>query len=251
LIEFILLGFTTDPMMQLVLFFLFLGMCSVTFLGNTTLLVLICSDSQLYTPMYFFIRNRCLQDIWLFSDYTPKILMTCISENKAIIFDGCAAQSFFFSGLGNTESYLLAAMASDCYVAISKPLLYSQAMLGRLCFCLVLYSYTGGFVNSTILTSNTFTLEFCFAMPLVTFSVISYPFMMPHEVGMLCEGKLSVYVLLHPDAQCFCSIVLILASYLFIIASILRMLSTQECLKAFCTCSSHQISVTLYFGSVL
>lgn len=73
----------------------------------------------------------------------------------------------------------------------------------------------------------------------------------PTPSWCLCEGKLSVYVLLHPDAQCFCSIVLILASYLFIIASILRMLSTQECLKAFCTCSSHQISVTLYFGSVL
>jgi olfactory receptor len=86
-------------MMQLVLFFLFLGVYSVTFLGNTTLLVLICSDSQLHTPMYFFIRNRCLQDISLSSVYTPKILMTCISENKDIAFGGCAAQSFFSAGL--------------------------------------------------------------------------------------------------------------------------------------------------------
>ena len=97
--EFILVGFTTDPVMQLVLFVVFLGVYSGTVLGNTTLMVLICKDSRLHTPMYFFIGNLSFLDLWYSSVYTPKILVTCISEDKTISFAGCVAQFFFSAGL--------------------------------------------------------------------------------------------------------------------------------------------------------
>ena len=150
--EFILVGFTTDPKMQLVLFVVFLGVYSMTLVGNTTLLVLICNDSRLHTPMYFLIGNLSFLDLWYSSVYTPKILVTCISEDKSVSFTGCAVQ-FFSAGLAYSECYLLAAMAYDRYVAISNPLLYSQAVFPRLCASLVAASYFGGFVNPTIITS--------------------------------------------------------------------------------------------------
>ena len=87
--------------------------------------------------------------------------MTCISEDKSISFAGCLSQFFFPAGLAYSECYLLAAMAYDRYAAISNPLLYAQAMSKKVCSSLVMYSYTGGFVNAIILTSNTFTLDFC------------------------------------------------------------------------------------------
>uniref|UniRef100_A0A8D1DX76 Olfactory receptor n=1 Tax=Sus scrofa TaxID=9823 RepID=A0A8D1DX76_PIG len=246
--EFILVGFTTDPVVQLVLFVAFVGVYSVTLIGNTTLMVLICNDSRLHTPMYFFIGNLSFLDLWYSSVYTPKILVTCISEDKSISFAGCVAQFFFSAGLGYSECYLLAAMAYDRYVAVSNPLLYAQAMSRTLCCSLVTYSYTGGFVNAIILTSNTFTLNFCGDNVIDDFFCD-----VPPLVKLACDVKDTyqdvLYFLL--GSNVVAPAVLILASYLFIITTILRIRSTQGRLKAFSTCSSHLISVTLYYGSVL
>ncbi|XP_066216129.1 olfactory receptor 9G19-like [Saccopteryx leptura] len=246
--EFILLGFTTDPVMQLVLFVVFLGVYSVTVVGNTTLIKLISNDSRLPTPMYLFTGNLSVLDLWYSSVYTPKILMTCISEDKSISSAGCVAQLFFSAALAYSECYLLAAMAYDRYVAMSKPLLYAQAMSGKLCLCLVIYSYTGGFVNSIILSSNTFTLGFC------ADNVIDEFFCdVPPLVNLACDVKESYQAVLYflLVSNIIAPTVLILASYLFIIAAILRIRSTQGHLKAFSTCSSHLVSVTLYYGSIL
>ncbi|KAM4845202.1 LOW QUALITY PROTEIN: uncharacterized protein RHO17_018072 [Thomomys bottae] len=246
--EFILLGFSTDPGTQLVLFVLFLAVYSTTLLGNTTLILLICNDCRLHTPMYFFIGNLSFLDLWYSSVYSPKILLTCISEDKSISFAGCLSQLFFSAWLGSTECYLLAAMAYDRYVAILKPLLYVQAMSGRLCFCLVLFSYTGGLCSAIILTSNIFMLEFCFGNVIDDFFCD-----LPPLVKLACSVKESYKYMLYflLAFNVVIPIVLILASYLCIIASILRIRSTQGRLKAFSTCSSHLISVTLYYGSIL
>ncbi|KAM7236193.1 hypothetical protein CapIbe_013379 [Capra ibex] len=246
--EFILVGFTTDPKTQLVLFVVFLGVYSMTLVANATLMVLIGNDSRLHTPMYFFIGNLSFLDLWYSSVYTPKILVTCISEDKSISLTGCAVQFFFSAGLAYSECYLLAAMAYDRYVAISSPLLYAQVMSRRLCICLVIYSYTGGFVNAIILTSNTFTLNFCGGNIIDDFFCD-----VPPLVKLACDVKEMyqdvLYFLLASNV--ITPTVLILASYAFIIAAILRIRSTQGRLKAFSTCSSHLISVTLYYGSIL
>ncbi|XP_052508814.1 olfactory receptor 1013-like [Budorcas taxicolor] len=246
--EFILVGFTTDPKTQLVLFVVFLGVYSMTLVANATLIVLIGNDSRLHTPMYFFIGNLSFLDLCYSSVYTPKILVTCISEDKSISFTGCAVQFFFSAGLAYSECYLLAAMAYDRYAAISSPLLYAQVMSRRLCICLVIYSYTGGFVNAIILTSNTFTLNFCGGNIIDDFFCD-----VPPLVKLACDVKETyqdvLYFLLASNV--ITPTVLILASYAFIIAAILRICSTQGRLKAFSTCSSHLISVTLYYGSSL
>ncbi|XP_041536301.1 olfactory receptor 1013-like [Microtus oregoni] len=246
--EFILLGFSTNPVMQMILFVLFLGVYSLTLLGNTTLIILICNDSRLHTPMYFFIGNLSFLDLWYSSVYTPKILVTCISEDKSISFAGCLSQFFFSAGLAYSECYLLAAMAYDRYAAISNPLLYAQAMSKKVCSSLVIYSYTGGFVNAIILTSNTFTLDFCGDNIIDDFFCD-----VPPLIKLACDVRESyqsvLYFLLASNV--ITPTLLILASYIFIIAAILRICSTQGRLKAFSTCSSHLISVTLYYGSIL
>ncbi|XP_064145111.1 olfactory receptor 9G19-like [Loxodonta africana] len=246
--EFILVGFTTDPVMQLVLFVVFLVMYSVTLVGNTMLITLICNDFRLHTSMYFFIGNLSFLDLWYSSVYIPKILVTCISEDESISFAGCVAQFFFSAGLAYSECYLLAAMAYDRYVAISNPLLYVQIMSKRLCLYLLIYTYTGGFVNSIILTSNTFTLDFCGDNVIDDFFCD-----VPPLVKLACDVKGSYQAVLYflLASNVITPIVLILASYLFIIAAILRICSTQGFHKAFSTCSSHLISVTLYFGTFL
>ncbi|KAH0506565.1 olfactory receptor 9G19-like [Microtus pennsylvanicus] len=246
--EFILLGFSTNPVMQMILFVLFLGVYSLTLVGNTTLIILICNDSRLHTPMYFFIGNLSFLDLWYSSVYTPKILVTCISEDKSISFAGCLSQFFFSAGLAYSECYLLAAMAYDRYAAISNPLLYAQAMSKKVCSSLVIYSYTGGFVNAIILTSNTFTLDFCGDNIIDDFFCD-----VPPLIKLACDVRESyqsvLYFLLASNV--ITPTLLILASYIFIIAAILRIRSTQGRLKAFSTCSSHLISVTLYYGSIL
>ncbi|XP_012884490.1 PREDICTED: olfactory receptor 1013 [Dipodomys ordii] len=246
--EFILLGFTAQVGFQLVLFFIFLTIYIISLLGNLFLISLICSDSRLHTPMYFFIGNLSFLDLWYSSVYSPKILMTCISEDKSISFAGCLAQFFFSAGLAYSECYLLAAMAYDRYVAIANPLLYSQAMSSKLCVGLVATSYFGGFVNSTLITSETFTLSFCGDNIIDDFFCD-----LPPLVKLACNVKASYQAVLYfiLASNVVTPTVLILASYLFIIAAILRIPSTQGRLKAFSTCGSHLTAVTLYFGSIL
>ncbi|XP_053418532.1 olfactory receptor 9G1-like [Nycticebus coucang] len=246
--EFILLGFTTDPVMQLVLFGVFLGVYSLTLLGNSTLIVLICNDARLHTPMYFFLGNLSFLDLWYSSVYTPKILVTCISEDKSISFAGCLCQFFFSAGLAYSQCYLLAAMAYDRYVAISNPLLYIQAMPIKLCAFLVTASYLGGFINSSVITKRTFSFNFCKDNVIDDFFCDLLPL-----VKLACGRKEGYQALMYflLASNVIFPIALILASYLFIIATVSRIRSTQGRLKAFSTCSSHLISVTLYYGSIL
>ncbi|XP_032216406.1 olfactory receptor 9G1-like [Mustela erminea] len=246
--EFILVGFTTDPVMQLVLFVVFLSVYSLTLVANATLMVLICNDSRLHTPMYFFIGNLSFLDLWYSSVYTPKILVTCISEDKSISFAGCVCQFFFSAGLAYSECYLLAAMAYDRYMAISKPLLYSQAMSLKLCAFLVASSYLGGFINSSIITKRTFALNFCSGNVIDDFFCDLLPL-----VKLACGRKDGYQTILYflLASNVITPTVLILSSYLFIIATIMKIRSTQGRLKAFSTCSSHLVSVTLYYGSIL
>ncbi|XP_064145212.1 olfactory receptor 9G19-like [Loxodonta africana] len=246
--EFILLGFTADSRLQRVLFFIFLIIYVISLLGNITLISLICADSQIHTPMYFFIGNLSFLDLWYSTVYTPKILVTCISEDKIISFAGCLAQFFFSAGLAYSECYLLAAMAYDRYVAISNPLLYSQAMSPRLYTSVVAASYLGGFINSTVVTSETFNLSFC------SNNIIDDFFCdLPPLVKLACDVKDSYQAVLYfiLATNVITPTMLILASYLFIMAAILKILSTQGRLKAFSTCGSHLTAVTLYYGFIL
>ncbi|XP_061468723.1 olfactory receptor 9G19-like [Rhineura floridana] len=246
--DFILLGFTTNLKQQLILFVVFLVIYLASLAGNMTLIALICSSAHLHTPMYFFIGNLSFLDLWYSSVYTPKILVNCVSEDKSISFGGCAAQFFFSAGLAYSECFLLAAMAYDRYVAIAMPLMYATAMSRKLCTALVALSYLGGFINSTLITSETFTLSFCDGNIIDDFFCD-----LPPLVKLSCNVPESYQSVLYfiLASNVITPSALILASYAFILAAILRIRSTAGRLKAFSTCASHLTAVTLYYGSIL
>uniref|UniRef100_G3W8V8 Olfactory receptor n=1 Tax=Sarcophilus harrisii TaxID=9305 RepID=G3W8V8_SARHA len=246
--EFILIGFSADPRMQLIFFGAFLALYLITLAGNMILVVLIRIDSRLHTPMYFFIGNLSFLDFWYTSVYTPKILATCISEDKRISLAGCGAQLFFSCVVAYTECYLLAAMAYDRYVAICNPLLYSAAMSRSLCVGLVTGSYVAGFLNAIAHTANTFRLKFCGK------NIIDHFFCdAPPLVKMSCtDTKVYEKVLLGVVGfTVLSSILAILISYFNILLAILRIRSASGRWKAFSTCASHIISVMLFYGSLL
>ncbi|KAM9658865.1 olfactory receptor 9G4 [Trichechus inunguis] len=248
LTEFILVGFSADTRLQLILFGIFLMLYLITLSGNMTLVILIRIDSHLHTPMYFFIGNLSFLDFWYTSVYTPKILANCVSEDKHISLAGCGAQMFFSCVVAYTECYLLAAMAYDRHVAICNPLLYSGTMSSSLCTGLVAGSYIGGFLNAIAHTANTFHLSFCGK------NIIDHFFCdAPPLVKMSCtDTKVYEKVLLGVVGFTVLSNILaILISYFNIFLAILRICSASGRCKAFSTCASHLISVMLFYGSLL
>ncbi|XP_049747919.1 olfactory receptor 9G4-like [Elephas maximus indicus] len=248
LTEFILMGFSTDTRLQLVLFGIFLMLYLITLSGNMTLVILIRISSRLHTPMYFFIGKLSFLDFWYISVYTPKILANCVSDDKRISLAGCGAQLFFSCFVAYTECYLLAAMAYDRQVAICNPLLYSGTMSSSLCTGLVAGSYIGGFLNAIAHTANTFRLSFCGK------NIIDHFFCdVPPLVKMSCtDTKVYEKVLLGlVGFTVLSNILAILISYFSISLAILRIRSATGRRKAFSTCASHLISVMLFYGSML
>ena len=159
--EFILVGFSEDPLWQLILTEIFLMLRLITMSGNMTMVILIHIDSHLHILMYFFIGNISFLDFWYTSVYIPQILAICVSENKCISLAGCAAQLFFNYLAAYTDCYLLAPMAYDSLVTNRNPLVYSSIMSNSLCTGLVAASYIGGSLNAVAHIANNFHLNFC------------------------------------------------------------------------------------------
>ena len=248
LTEFILLSLSTDPQWQLILFGVFLTVYLFTLSGNMTLVILIRTDSHLHTPMYFFIGSLSFLDFWYTSVYTPRILATCISEDKHFSLAECGIQLFFSCVVAYTECFLLAVMAYDSHMAICNPLLYLSSMSYSLCTRLVAGSYTGGFLNAIAHTANTFCLSFCGK------NIIDHFFCdAPPLVKMSCTDT-KVYeevVLGLVGFTVLSSILVIIISYFNILLAILRIRTASGRRKAFSTCASHLISVMLCYGSLL
>nr|NP_666996.2 olfactory receptor 915 [Mus musculus] len=244
--EFILVGLTKDPDLQCPLFVLFLVMYVLTVLGNLSLITLIVLNSHLHTPMYFFLFNLSLVDFWYSSVFTPKMLMSFISEKNIISYRGCMTQLFFFSFFCISEYYVLTVMAYDRYVAICNPLLYNIVMSPKLCLNLILGSYimafssamahTGCMLRLTFCDANTINHYFCDILPLLQLSCTS-----------IYVNELEVFVVI--GINIIVPTITIFISYGFIISSIFRISSKEGRSKAFSTCSSHIIAVSLFFGS--
>lgn len=246
--EFILLGFPTRPELQIVLFLMFLTLYGMILTGNIGLMILIRTDSHLQTPMYFFLSNLSFADLCYSSVIVPKMLINFLSENKSISYYGCALQFYFFCAFADTESFILAAMAYDRYVAICNPLLYMVVMSRDICIWLIVLSYIGGNLSSLVHTSFAFILKYCDK------NVINHFFCdLPPLLKLSCtdtsvnEWLLSTY---GSSVEIICFIVIII-SYFFILRSVLKIRSSSGRKKTFSTCASHLTSVAIYQGTLL
>ncbi|CAH6861977.1 olfactory receptor 8B3 [Phodopus roborovskii] len=244
--EFILIGLTEQPDLQMPLFFIFLAMYLVTALGNLGLMILVLLNSHLHTPMYFFLFNLSFIDFCYSSVFTPKMLMNFILRNNAISYIQCMTQLYFFCFFVVSECYVLTSMAYDRYVAICNPLLYNSVMSYQVCLNLMLGSYLMAFSDAvahttcmlrlTFCDTNTINHYFCDILPLLQLSCTST------YVNKLVAYIVVIINIIIPTPTIF-------ISYGFILSSIFRISSSEGRSKAFSTCSSHIIAVSLFFGS--
>lgn len=245
--SFVLLGLSSIPYLQVIYFLIFLIIYTITLSGNVLLIVIVRIDSQLHTPMYFFLTNLSFIDICFSSTIVPKILVNTLSQDKSISFLGCASQMYFSLALGATECIILAVMAYDRYVAICNPLRYQIIMHKRLCISLVAFSWTVSFLNSMIHAAFTFQLPYCKS------KLVNHFFCeMPPLFRLSCRDTLfnEVAVYISGGIIALFSFLLTLISYFHIISTILKIRSNKGRYKAFSTCGSHLAVVCLYYGTI-
>ncbi|KAM6170068.1 olfactory receptor 13C7-like [Rhynchocyon petersi] len=245
--EFILLGLSEHHNLEITLFVLFLSIYSVTMLGNSFLIVLNMLDTRLHSPMYFFLSNLSLVDILGTSSFVPLMLVNFLETQKTISFPGCALQMFMTLALGVTECLLLVVMAYDRYVAICQPLRYTELMSGSTCVPMVVVSWSIGFTNSLLQSMLAWHLPFC------GHNVINHFFCEILAVVKLACGDISrsaLSLMVTATFMTLAPLLLILLSYIFILAAILRVPSAAGRHKAFSTCSAHLTVVVIFYGTL-
>lgn len=216
--------------------------------GNLSIILLILLDPRLKTPMYFFLQNFSFLEVSLTTVCIPRFLISIITKNKIISYNGCASQLFFFLVLGVTEFYLLAAMSFDRYVAICKPLHYPIIMSKKVCYQLVLSSWAAGFLLTFPPVVLGLKLEFCASKVIDHFICDTSPVLQisctdTHLLELISFGSAVVTLGV--------TLLLVTLSYTYIIKTILNVPSAQKRSKAFFTCSSHMIVVSLTYGSCI
>ncbi|XP_036623370.1 olfactory receptor 6C4-like [Trichosurus vulpecula] len=246
--EFFLVGLTNDPETQVILFVFLLLMYLLSVTGNLTIIILTLLDSQLQTPMYFFLRNFSFLEISFTTVFVPQMLVNMGTGNKTISFAGCFTQYFFAILLGATEFYLLAAMSYDRYVAICKPLHYTMLMNKRLCLQLILSSWLSGFLVVIGPHIMTIMLPFC-ASNVINHYSCDYTILLQLACADTHYIELTEFALAVVTLPL--TLVLVIISYAYIMRTIMRIPSAQKRKKAFSTCSSHMIVVSLSYGSCI
>ncbi|XP_036594357.1 olfactory receptor 13C7-like [Trichosurus vulpecula] len=245
--EFILLGLSGHPKLETILFVLILWMYLVILLGNGALITVTIYDSHLHTPMYFFLSNLSFLDICYTTSSVPLILDSFLTPRKTISFSSCAIQMFLSFAMGATECMLLSMMAFDRYVAICNPLRYAVIMRKTAYVSLAALSWTAGAVDSIVQTSLAVQLPFCGA------NVIDHFVCEILAVLKLACGDITINVLSMTGSNLIFLVIPLISisiSYIFILATILRIPSAEGRRKAFSTCSAHLTVVTIFYGTI-
>ncbi|XP_063802640.1 olfactory receptor 6N1-like [Pseudophryne corroboree] len=242
--DFQLQGFTNTEDYNICLFFIFLLIYLLTLSGNILIIAVVRSHRHLHTPMYFFITNLSLLEIWYISTTVPKLLSIFVSNDHRVSFQWCFAQLYMFHGLGMTECALLAVMSLDRYMAICNPLRYTTIMNEKMCKQLALLCWAYGFMAATIPLMFTITVPFC------GLRHINHYFCDLAPLLSLACGSTSLNTTVNACVIGFATMfnfLLILVMYINIMISIIRMKSNTSRGRAFSTCSSHITVVVLFY----
>ncbi|XP_006877669.1 PREDICTED: olfactory receptor 8H1-like [Chrysochloris asiatica] len=246
--DFILVGLTDSEEIRLVLFNLFLLIYLVTVLGNAGMILIIRLDPQLHTPMYFFLSHLSILDLSYSTVITPKALENLLTAKKYISYGGCFTQMYFFISLAATECFLLSSMAYDRYVAICKPLQYPVIMSTTRCRSLVTASYVFGFIDSIITVLGMNTLHFCNSNVIHHFFCDTLPIL---ALSCTDTRNAEIIILILASSTLVASLITVFVSYVSIFSTILKINSTSGKQKAFSTCASHLLGVTIFYASMI
>ncbi|XP_072214354.1 olfactory receptor 14J1-like [Excalfactoria chinensis] len=246
--EFLLLPLADTRQLQLLHFWLLLGIYLAALLGNGLISTAVACDQRLHTPMYFFLLNLALLDLGCISTTLPKAMANALWDTRAISYAGCAAQLFFFYFFLSAEFSLLTIMSYDRYVAICKPLHYGTLMDSRACATMAAAAWGAGVLNSLLHTASTFSLPLCHG------NVVNQFFCeVPQILRLSCSASSlrEVVLIIFVASLVFGCFVFIVVSYVQIFLAILRMPSEQGRHKAFSTCLPHLAVVSLFLSTVL
>nr|XP_019584832.1 PREDICTED: olfactory receptor 13C7 [Rhinolophus sinicus] len=247
-VGFILLGLSAQPKLEKTFFVLILLMYLVILLGNGVLILVTILDSRLHKPMYFFLGNLSFLDICYTTSSVPLVLDNFLTPRKTISFSACAVQMFLSFAMGATECVLLSMMAFDRYVAICNPLRYPVVMSKAAYVPMAASSWAAGITNSVVQTSQAMRLPFCGD------NVINHFTCEILAVLKLACADISINVISMAAANVIflgIPVLFISFSYVFIIATILRIPSAEGRKKAFSTCSAHLTVVVVFYGTIL
>ncbi|XP_021483316.1 olfactory receptor Olfr180 [Meriones unguiculatus] len=246
--EFVLVGFTDQPDLKILLFLVFSAIYLITMVGNLGLVALIYMERRLHTPMYIFLGNLALMDSCCSCAITPKMLENFFSVDRRISLDECMTQFYFLCLAETADCFLLAAMAYDRYVAICNPLQYHTMMSKKLSVHMSIGTFIASNLHSlihvlcllrlTFCKSNRIDHFFCDILPLYRLSCTD-PFI----------NELMIYIFSMP-IQVF-TISTVLVSYFCILCTIFKMKSKDGRGKAFSTCGSHFFSVSIFYICLL
>ncbi|XP_008058976.1 olfactory receptor 4F4 [Carlito syrichta] len=242
--EFIFLGLSDSPELQIFLFVLFFVFYGAIVFGNLLIVITVASDSHLHSPMYFLLANLSLLDLSLSSVTAPKMITDFFSQRKVISFKGCLAQIFLLHFFGGSELVILIAMAFDRYVAICKPLHYATVMCGNVCVGIVAAAWGIGFLHSVSQLAFAVHLPFCGPN-----EVDSFYCDLPRVIKLACTDtyRLDIMVIANSGVLTVCSFVLLIISYTIILMTIQRRPSYRSS-KALSTLTAHITVVLLFFG---
>ncbi|NWX23744.1 OR5BL protein, partial [Aegotheles bennettii] len=246
--EFILLGFGDLPDLQIPLFLLFLLIYMVTMMGNTLILLVVVAKQHLHTPMYFFLSNLACLEMCYSSTILPKLLAGFLTGDRSISYSSCMAQFFTFAFLVGVECYLLAVMSYDRYLAVCKPLHYITLMNGQLCITLAAGTWVSGFMISLVITLMMSQMVYCDRSEIDHFFCDFTPL-----IKCSCSDTFLIEAVtsLMAAACTLLPFLFIAASYILIIITVLRIPSAAGRQKAFSTCSSHLLVVTLFYTTLI
>ncbi|KFP22211.1 Olfactory receptor 14J1, partial [Egretta garzetta] len=243
---FLLLAIADTRELQLLHFWLFLGIYLAALLGNSLIITTVACEHRLHTPMYFFLLNLSLLDLGSVSTIVPKSMVNSLWDSRAISYVGCAAQVFLFFFLMSAELYLLTIMAYDRYVAICKPLHYGTLLGSRACVHMAAAAWGSGLIYGLLHTANTFSIPLCQGN-----AVNQFFCEIPQILKLSCSDAylkelwflvVSIFV----GFGCFVFIVL---SYVQIFRAVLRIPSQQGQRKTFSTCLPHLAVVSLFLST--
>ncbi|XP_016832507.1 olfactory receptor 5D13-like [Cricetulus griseus] len=247
-VTFILVGFSEYPDLQVPLFLLFLTIYTVTVLGNLGMIAIIRLNPKLHTPMYFFLSHLSFVDFCYSTVVTPKLLENLVVEDRRISFTGCVTQFFFACIFVVTETFMLAVMAYDRFVAVCNPLLYTVAMSPKLCWSLVAASYSWAVFLSFIFIYFLLTLFFCGTKFINNF-VCEHAAI----VAVSCSDPYisQKVIFIFATFNELSSLLIIITSYIFIVITVMKMPAAGGRYKVFSTCASHLTAISIFHGTIL
>ncbi|XP_077171562.1 olfactory receptor 4K3-like [Paroedura picta] len=244
--EFVLLGLSPSWEAHLLLFALFLSLYAATLFSNLLILLAISQDHRLlHSPMFFLLAHLAFLDLCMSSSTTPRALFDLLAQRPTISFRGCMAQIFFLHLFGGSEMILLMAMAYDRYVAIRHPLRYASLMSRGHCVGLVLASWAGGLLHTSVQLAFTVNAPFCGPNRVDSF-FCDIPLV--NKLACVDPYPLEVMMVTNSGVISLVGFVTLLVSYGLILSAVRSRAPSEGASKAISTCTSHLIVVTMYFG---